>query len=376
MALSTGPVLGTLLAGAMITQAQASDLIVQATGQQQAGGMQDAARSPHVIPVTAAVVTDVPVAAPSAPEFVSLIQGEGLNGWVVQEGKSTAWTREGDVLSCHSAAGGWLRTELEYSDFELRLEYRLQSGGNTGIGLRSPPVGNPTFNGIEIQLLDDNSPKYTGLREDQYTGSLYYQVPASKRAQLKPNGEWNLCEVSCRGDHLTIKINGEVVNEVTLNRQLNEAIGSEQPKPRYSLSQRPPIGHIALQSHSTRVDFRKVELKDLTVHKASGLRYLDLKSGEGEEIADPRTITVHYVGQLGHGQRFTDTRDVGTPVTVSLSSVIPGWKEGIQGMKVGGRRRIIVPPALGYGADGIADIIPADSTLVFEIELCGFEKTK
>src|SRR5690606_19027809 len=97
---------------------------------------------------------------------------------------------------------------------------------------------------------------------------------------------------------------------------------------------------------------------------------------EGEEISAPRTVTVHYVGQLPDGKRFTDTRDVGTPVTVTLASVIPGWQEGIQGMKVGGRRRIIVPPELGYGPAGINDVIPPDSTLVFEIELCGFEKTK
>ncbi|HWL07274.1 MAG TPA: family 16 glycoside hydrolase [Planctomicrobium sp.] len=359
------------LSGAVI--ANAADQIIQAGSPRSTAALENETGTTEVIPVAAAV-TETPVLAPSVPEFIPLIKGKELDGWVVQEGKLSAWTREGDTISCTSAAGGWLRTEAEYSDFELKLEYRLQAGGNTGIGLRAPATGNPTFTGIEIQLLDDESPKYTGLRDDQYTGSLYYQVPASKRAVLKPVGEWNQCEVRCLGDQLTIKINDEVVNEVTLNRRNNDAVGSEQPKPRYSLAQRPPVGHIALQSHSTRVDFRKIELKDLTVHTDSGLQYVDLKNGDGDEVKNPRTVTVHYVGQLLDGKRFTDTRDAGTPITVALASVIPGWQEGIQGMKVGGRRRLIVPSTLAYGTAGIADVIPADSTLVFEIELCGFEK--
>jgi len=326
-----------------------------------------------VIPVTASVQSSPPRVEQSLSDFVPLIRGEGLEGWVVQEGKSSAWSRTADAITCSSATGGWLRTEASYSDFELRFEYCLQAGGNTGIGLRSPPSGNPTFTSLEIQLLDDSAPKYANLRPDQYTGSVYYQIPATQRAKLNPAGEWNRCLIVCRGDLITVTINGDLVNEIHLNRHQQGEASSEQPKPKYLLSQRPPIGHIALQSHSTPIAFRKIEVKDLSVAAPSGLRYVELAAGDGEPVVTPRTVTVHYVGQLPDGKRFTDTRDLGAPVTVPVDNVISGWKEGIQGMKVGSRRRIIVPPSLAYGTDGIADLIPPDATLVFEVELCGFE---
>ncbi|SFI06487.1 family 16 glycoside hydrolase [Planctomicrobium piriforme] len=354
---------------APVVLANADDQVQQAYGQTTP--TRDSATPSVIVPVAAAVISN-PSVAKTEPVFVSLVNGAGLDGWVVQEGKATAWKRDGEMISCTSASGGWLRTEADYSDFELRLEYRLQAGGNTGIGLRCPSSGNPTFTGLEIQLLDDGSPKYADLRADQYTGSIYYQVPAAKKAPIFAVGEWNLCEVSCQGDVLKVKINGEQVNEVQLNRFA--APEKEEGKSKYSLAQRPPMGHVALQSHSTKVDFRKIEIKDLTVRTPSGLQYVDLASGDGDVASDAATVTVHYVGQLIDGKRFTDTRDVGAPVTVALANVIPGWQEGIQGMKVGGRRRLIVPPALGYGPQGVANLIPPDSTLVFEVELCGVKR--
>lgn len=297
--------------------------------------------------------------------FVSLVTGSGLDGWIVHEGKSAAWKREADVIRCVSSAGGWLRTVEEYSDFVLRLEYRLQPGGNTGIGLRAPAQGNPTFTGIEIQLLDDSSDKYTDLRADQYTGSVYYQVAATRKAKLHPTNEWNRCEICFIGDELTVKINDEVVNQLRLNDPLQNS-GSQGG---YHLSQRPPLGHLALQSHSTQVDFRNIEIVDLAVRTPSGLRYVDLTPGTGEQVAETSTVKLHYVGQLITGKRFTDTRDSGTPVQVSLSDLISGLQEGIRGMKVGGRRRLVVPPQLAYGEAGVPDSIPGQATLVFEIEV-------
>jgi len=298
--------------------------------------------------------------------FIPLIVGTGLDGWLVHEGKASAWRRDGDVIRCLSATGGWLRTEAEYSDFVLRLEYRLQSGGNTGIGLRAPDSGNPTFTGIEIQLLDDHSPKYANLRADQYTGSVYYQAAATRKARLQPANEWNSCEIQCLGDELTVKINGEVVNQLRLNTlpPTNTSQGA------HLLSQRPPTGHLALQSHSTQVDFRHIEIQDLSVHTPSGLQYVDLVPGNGDTVGDAKSVKLHYVGQLATGKRFTDTRDLGEPVEVSLTGLIGGLQEGIQSMKAGGRRRMIIPPKLAYGEKGVTDTIPANATLIFEVEIC------
>lgn len=329
--------------------------------------------------ITSAIEARTSIVSPAvelkpAQPFVPLITGIGLDGWLVHEGKESAWRREGDMISCLASTGGWLRTQAEFSDFVLKLQYRLQAGGNTGIGLRAPAVGNPTFTGLEIQLLDDTSPKYADLRADQYTGSVYYQVPATQKARLNLLNEWNDCEIRCLGDELTVKINGDIVNQVQLVKRQGEAAMEEARQGSHLLSQRPPLGHLALQSHSTRVDFRNIEIQDLTVRTPSGLQYVDLVPGTGEPVGDAPLVSLHYVGQLPSGKRFTDTRDLGTPIQVDLTDVIAGLQEGIQGMKLNGRRRLIVPPHLGYGSQGVENVIPKDSTLVFEVEICGITR--
>ncbi|WP_437206400.1 family 16 glycoside hydrolase [Planctomicrobium sp. SH664] len=330
--------------------------------------------APAALPPSA-TGANVPAAMTIEEGFVSLLSPAGLAGWMVHDGRQQAWQREENVISCVGVGGGWLRTEKEYSDFVLRLDYRIQEGGNTGIGVRTPQAGDPTLSGLEIQLLDDSAPKYANLRPDQYTGSLYYHVAPRTRARLNPVGEWNSCEICCVGDDLTIVINGEVVNQIRLSQgkapQGTEGTAKAQPN---SLSSRPPVGYLALQSHSSRIDFRNPRIKDLTVQTKSGLLFVDIAPGNGEEVGPQATVTVHYVGQLADGKRFSDTRDFGEPVTVPLAAVIPGWREGIGGMKVGGKRRLIVPPALGYGSAGVENLIPPDATLVFEVELCGFQR--
>ena len=305
-------------------------------------------------------------------KFVSMLPGNGLQGWVVQEGRIGAWSREGKTISCRGAGGGWLRTEKEYSDFHLKFDYRYQPGANTGVGIRCPSEGNPTFTGIEIQLLDDQAKKYRDLRADQYTGSIYYQVAPTQKSKLNSPGKWNQCEVICISDLIKIKINGEVVNQVNLAKPADN--GKPNVSKRWKLAERPPIGHIALQSHPSQVDFRNLFVKDLAVETPSGVRYVDMTAGTGPPVLEPTTITFHYVGQLRDGTRFGDTRDFGEPVKVHLDEVIEGWKNGILGMRAGGKRRLIVPPEMAYGSEGVENLIPPNSTLVFEVELRGFER--
>lgn len=315
---------------------------------------------------------EVVTTAPPIDEFISLLSGTGLEGWVVHEGREDAWQRDGQTIHCSGAGGGWLRTEKEYSDFHLKFDYRLQAGSNSGLGIRCPDAGNPTFTGIELQLLDDSAPKYENLRPDQYTGSIYYHVAPTAKPNLKPASEWNSCEVHCVGDRLTVLINGDVVNEVNLAKPDKKT--EESSSKTWKLAERPPLGHIALQSYSSIVEFRNLLIKDLAVQTKSGVRYVNLTDGDGEMISEPKNLTVHYVGQLLDGTRFGDTRDLGDPVTVPANAVIEGWKHGIEGMKVGGRRRLIVPPEMAYGSKGVSNLIPPGATLVFEVELCGFER--
>ncbi len=106
-----------------------------------------------------------------------------------------------------------------------------------------------------------------------------------------------------------------------------------------------------------------------------GLKYVDLKIGSGPQPSAGQTVRVHYVGRLLDGTKFDSSRDRGQPFEFALGqgSVIAGWDEGVKTMRVGGRRKLIVPPQLGYGAQGAGDKIPPDATLVFDIELLGIE---
>lgn len=107
------------------------------------------------------------------------------------------------------------------------------------------------------------------------------------------------------------------------------------------------------------------------INTASGLKYTDEVVGTGESPKVGQTVTVHYTGTLENGTKFDSSVDHGQPYSFRIGTgvVIQGWDEGIMTMKVGGKRRLIVPPELGYGAAGRPPTIPPNSTLVFDIEL-------
>jgi FKBP-type peptidyl-prolyl cis-trans isomerase len=97
----------------------------------------------------------------------------------------------------------------------------------------------------------------------------------------------------------------------------------------------------------------------------------DMKVGTGPEAVSGKTVTVHYVGTLTNGSKFDSSRDRGQGFTFRLGAgqVIQGWDKGVAGMKVGGMRKLTIPPEMAYGARGFPPVIPPNSTLVFEVEL-------
>lgn len=106
---------------------------------------------------------------------------------------------------------------------------------------------------------------------------------------------------------------------------------------------------------------------------SSGLQYIDKVEGTGEVAKAGQTVSVHYTGWLTNGTKFDSSVDRGQPFSFPLGAgrVIKGWDEGVQGMKVGGKRTLTIPANLGYGARGAGGVIPPNATLVFDVELLG-----
>ncbi|MGD0110892.1 MAG: FKBP-type peptidyl-prolyl cis-trans isomerase [Armatimonadota bacterium] len=135
----------------------------------------------------------------------------------------------------------------------------------------------------------------------------------------------------------------------------------------------PPSAPPAAQSESDAVAAARklgTPTTNPAVKTPSGLEYIDVKTGDGAPAQAGQTVTVHYTGWLVNGQKFDSSLDRNQPFAFSLGArqVIPGWDEGVAGMKPNGVRKLIVPPALGYGSRGVGPI-PANSTLIFEVQL-------
>jgi len=113
------------------------------------------------------------------------------------------------------------------------------------------------------------------------------------------------------------------------------------------------------------------EGKEVTT--SSGLQYIDLKVGTGATAQAGQTVSVHSAAWMENGKKFDSSVDRGQPFSFPLGAgrVIKGWDEGVKGMKVGGKRKLIIPSNLGYGARGAGGVIPPNATLIFEVELLG-----
>jgi hypothetical protein len=146
------------------------------------------------------------------------------------------------------------------------LEFRLSEMGNSGVALRSPLKGNPAFDGIEIQLLDDRNyldeTRYKGLKPTQRTGSIYDVVPPSHDA-TRPAGQWNALRITAQGPKMRVELNGATIVDANLEaHQHRVAKGPDNPGAAHPGLAR-ISGHLGLQSHDGRVEFRNVRIKVL-----------------------------------------------------------------------------------------------------------------
>lgn len=153
-----------------------------------------------------------------------------------------------------------------------------------------------------------------------------------------------------------------------------DANGCEQPG---ETAQQPETkSGEAIQPPPAPVDTPIPQVTGDTVTTPSGLKYIDMKVGDGELPQAGDLVQAHYTGWLTDGKKFDSSRDRGQAFMfpLGMGRVIKGWDEGIASMKVGGRRLLIIPSTLGYGATGAAGVIPPNATLVFDVELLGVQK--
>ena len=175
-----------------------------------------------------------------------LFNGKDLKGWVPMHGGE--WMIEEGVLVGKNGrnwstnpekSGSWLRTEKEYGDFVLELEYAINKGGNSGVFLRSALEKNPAFAGYEMQILDDQGRKPT----KGSSGGLYDVVAATENMS-KAAGEWNIVKIATKGQHIEVWVNGTKTVDYQANRALK--------------------GYIGLQNHDSKamVKFRNIKVTE------------------------------------------------------------------------------------------------------------------
>lgn len=186
------------------------------------------------------------------PLFGELFNGENLDGWEVVGDHAESWGVENGILYTDGVGGGWVSTTSVYDDFIFEMEYRVPVGGNSGVFIRAPREGNPAYQGLEIQILDDDAERYANLQPWQYTGSIYDVLAPSKRV-TKPAGEWQQMKIVAEGPKIQVTLNGEIILSANLINHLEKADGHP------GLVQR--SGYIGLQNHSDRVDFRNITVR-------------------------------------------------------------------------------------------------------------------
>ena len=189
-----------------------------------------------------------------ADNFVSLLDGDQLTGW---KGPVDNYELKDGVLRCLPGKGGSIYTADEYSDFVVRLQFRLPPAGNNGLAIRYPGEGDPAYTGMcELQVLDSEHTQYASLDPRQYHGSAY-GMAAAARGYLRPAGEWNFQEVTVVGSRIRVQLNGYQILDADL-AEVKELMANT-PHPGKDRTK----GHFGFAGHGDAVEFRDVKIKSL-----------------------------------------------------------------------------------------------------------------
>ncbi len=194
------------------------------------------------------------LAAADSHGFQSVFNGKDLSGWM---GPVDDYEVVDGALRCKAGKGGTLLTEATYGDFVARLEFKLPPGGNNGLAIRSPGSGNPAYAAMcELQVLDNEHPKYAKLDARQYHGSAY-GMAAAKRGYLRPTGEWNFQEVTVQGSRIKVELNGSIILDADIAEVTDFMANSAHPGKDLK------SGHFGFAGHNDPVEFRNIQIKTL-----------------------------------------------------------------------------------------------------------------
>lgn len=225
---------------------------------------------PTRLTLAAALALATATAAASEEGFVSIFNGKDLAGWQGLGGDTGSYYAEEGQLICRETGKVHLFTARQFTNFVLRLEIKMDPGGNNGVGIRTLVSKQPHLEGCEIQVLDDpyydrgipregKDPKeWVPLKDYQHHGSIYGVVPA-KPGHLRPAGEWNQQEISCVGRRVKVTLNGAVIVDADLDR-VKPIDGHDHPGLAYA------AGHIGLHAHGNygaKVYFRNLRVREL-----------------------------------------------------------------------------------------------------------------
>ena len=186
-------------------------------------------------------------------EFRSLFNGGDLTGW---KGDTKGYVVENDVIVCKP--GGNLYTIDEFDNFIFHFEFKLPSGANNGLGIRTGFPSHAAYEAMELQILDNTSPKYSKLQPYQYHGSIYGVVPA-KTGYLNPVGQWNFQEVIAVNNHIIVNLNGHTIVDADIKKASTPKTIDGQDHPGLLR----PKGHFAFLGHGDVVEFRNIKVKEL-----------------------------------------------------------------------------------------------------------------
>ncbi len=195
----------------------------------------------------------------SESDFISLFDGQTLNGWTLKGGHGAGYGVTNGVIYCARGGGGNLFHEKEFDDFVLRFDFKLEDGSNNGIGIRAPLDGDAAYAGMEIQILEEGAAlrgKWGKLRDEQYHGSVYDCI-AAKRGALKKPGEWNTEEITAQGRHIKVVVNGQTI----VDADLNSVTDPEKVRKHPGLFRE--RGHIGFLGHGDYLEFRNIRVKAL-----------------------------------------------------------------------------------------------------------------